>query len=476
MLGSKNTDYKITNHIHMKRKSFLLALFVLSSLTLSSLYGMSFTGPSFAPPKEAHAAASDLLTGWMWSDNIGWISMSCENQGTCSTVDYGVRQDNSGNWTGYAWSSNVGWLQFNAGCPSGQPGQCSAKLTGNELRGWAKFINADNSTGWDGWLSLSSKDSTSGFAYGPTGDPESGGVNGFAWGSSVVGWTEMQNIKFGIGGGSVLTLVPTLTRPANGGGLSSFSDELQYPTSSSGAIWLSYNKNNATINYSSCTTSSNFNAQTWSTGTAVQASDILYEPQFVARNDIIYYPDISGADQTYTLSCTRTTGEIDVATATVKPLATPDACTVTLSGGGQYCPVGSAYPDTATVSWFPNNNDPTACELFGPSGLIGSFASPQNKKTSQNVTQAGNYYVQCTSAVDASICGSNTETISYYPVNAVQCQTAEICGNGIDDDGNGVIDEGCLGGPGGELCNNSIDDDGDGLINEGCGKIKVIEN
>ncbi len=40
----------------------------------------------------------------------------------------------------------------------------------------------------------------------------------------------------------------------------------------------------------------------------------------------------------------------------------------------------------------------------------------------------------------------------------------EICGNGIDDDGDGQIDEGCPT----EICNNGIDDDGDGLIDEGC--------
>src|SRR5690606_22733613 len=35
----------------------------------------------------------------------------------------------------------------------------------------------------------------------------------------------------------------------------------------------------------------------------------------------------------------------------------------------------------------------------------------------------------------------------------------ELCNNGIDDNGNGEIDEGCV-----EICENGIDDDGDGLI------------
>ncbi len=43
---------------------------------------------------------------------------------------------------------------------------------------------------------------------------------------------------------------------------------------------------------------------------------------------------------------------------------------------------------------------------------------------------------------------------------------AEICGNGTDDDGDGEIDEGCI--PFEEICGNGIDDDLDGLIDEGC--------
>jgi hypothetical protein len=39
----------------------------------------------------------------------------------------------------------------------------------------------------------------------------------------------------------------------------------------------------------------------------------------------------------------------------------------------------------------------------------------------------------------------------------------EICGDGIDNDGDGLIDEGCV-----EICNDGIDNDGDGLIDEDC--------
>ena len=56
--------------------------------------------------------ADSKLTGYIWSENIGWISLSCENIGSCGTVDYGVLNDGSGTLSGYAWSENAGWISF----------------------------------------------------------------------------------------------------------------------------------------------------------------------------------------------------------------------------------------------------------------------------------------------------------------------------------------------------------------------------
>lgn len=56
--------------------------------------------------------ASDRLTGWVWAENIGWVSLSCENTSSCGTVNYGVTNDGGGNLAGYAWGENVGWISF----------------------------------------------------------------------------------------------------------------------------------------------------------------------------------------------------------------------------------------------------------------------------------------------------------------------------------------------------------------------------
>ena len=52
------------------------------------------------------------LTGYMWAENTGWVSLSCENTASCGTVYYGVANDGYGNLSGYAWAENLGWLSF----------------------------------------------------------------------------------------------------------------------------------------------------------------------------------------------------------------------------------------------------------------------------------------------------------------------------------------------------------------------------
>lgn len=52
------------------------------------------------------------LTGWLWSENAGWISLSCANTASCGTSFYGVANDGTGRLSGYAWAENGGWIDF----------------------------------------------------------------------------------------------------------------------------------------------------------------------------------------------------------------------------------------------------------------------------------------------------------------------------------------------------------------------------
>lgn len=99
----------------------------------------------------------DRLTGFMWAENIGWVSMSCENTSSCGTVSYGVTNDGSGNLSGYAWAENVGWISMSCDNTS----TCGAANYGvtidanGNFDGWAYGENI-------GWIHLAS---TSPVAY-----------------------------------------------------------------------------------------------------------------------------------------------------------------------------------------------------------------------------------------------------------------------------------------------------------------------
>jgi hypothetical protein len=55
------------------------------------------------------------VTGWLWGENVGWISLSCANTDSCVTLDYGVSIDGAtGRFAGHAWGENVGWIAFDA--------------------------------------------------------------------------------------------------------------------------------------------------------------------------------------------------------------------------------------------------------------------------------------------------------------------------------------------------------------------------
>ncbi len=150
-------------------------------------------------------ASADIgnITGWAWSDTIGWISFTCVNTGTCASssgVDYGVTQNASGDLTGYAWSENIGWIQFGglSGFPAGAgTTAANARLTGGTVTGWARACSGtqggncssmtSRTDGWDGWIALS------GATYGVTKSGDN--FLGYGWGSDVIGWTlfDIQN-------------------------------------------------------------------------------------------------------------------------------------------------------------------------------------------------------------------------------------------------------------------------------------------
>ena len=135
----------------------------------------------------AHAQTSDLgsLSGYAWSDNLGWISFSGST--------YQVTIGSDGALTGYAWANprddvsgtdNIGWISFNAAdtASCGTP----ARLSGTSITGWAKALSADGN-GWGGCISLSGSSPSYGVTLGSSGSSQSGMLDGYAWADSTVG-------------------------------------------------------------------------------------------------------------------------------------------------------------------------------------------------------------------------------------------------------------------------------------------------
>jgi hypothetical protein len=96
------------------------------------------------------------LSGWMWGENIGWISLSCANTASCSTVDYGVRNDGGGTLSGVAWGENIGWVNFAPATAGVSIDPATGSFSGSawaENIGWITFASASPipygvKTGW----------------------------------------------------------------------------------------------------------------------------------------------------------------------------------------------------------------------------------------------------------------------------------------------------------------------------------------
>lgn len=131
----------------------------------------------------AQAGDAYNVSGWAWSENIGWISFNDTSAGG-GLVNYGVNINPlNGDFDGYAWSENIGWISFNPLGPYPASPNNSARLdiNTNQITGWARAL-AYGDDGWDGWIKLNpSRDGV----HLNEGTNE---LEGWAWGGDVVGW------------------------------------------------------------------------------------------------------------------------------------------------------------------------------------------------------------------------------------------------------------------------------------------------
>ena len=187
----------------MKFIKFIAYFFtiVFLILGLAGLFGFLESG------QPVKAAASDNVSGFAWSENIGWISFNNISDG--SPVDYGVNIDTAtGDLSGHAWSENIGWISFNrseTGNPPAPPFNGGsgpiAKYDSSTgaLTGWMRVLA--NGGGWDGWIRFC--DATVSKCSGADQIARidaSGDWHGWAWSDMVVGWVSFNSADPGAGG------------------------------------------------------------------------------------------------------------------------------------------------------------------------------------------------------------------------------------------------------------------------------------
>ncbi|MDO8504002.1 MAG: PKD domain-containing protein [bacterium] len=184
----------------MKKIYYILIIFLI-------LIGFSFV-------QETQSGSGDNVSGWAWSENIGWISFNNTSGG--GATSYGVNIDSStGVLSGHAWSENIGWISFNrsdAGAPPAAPDYVTylAKidLATKEFSGWARVLSAcqddlwsgtqctgsgagNRAGGWTGWIKLR------GISYGVSLDDSVSPAEFrvWAWSDMVLGWLSFNMVN-----------------------------------------------------------------------------------------------------------------------------------------------------------------------------------------------------------------------------------------------------------------------------------------
>ncbi|MDP2736970.1 MAG: hypothetical protein Q8O59_04310, partial [bacterium] len=172
------------------------------------------------------ASASNNVTGWAWSSNVGWVSFNCTNDSpACGSSNYGVSVDlTSGHFSGYAWSSSVGWISFNeigapnytfnSGCATSgsctAAGNCTAcyNWTDSKVYGWGKILTM----GDNGWIKFNDT-----WANGVSIDQPTGNFSGWAWNANTdksgIGWLSFNCSNDGSCGASNYKVNADVNRP-----------------------------------------------------------------------------------------------------------------------------------------------------------------------------------------------------------------------------------------------------------------------
>jgi hypothetical protein len=86
-------------------------------------------------------AQNNILSGYIYSEKLGLISISCSDGNSCQKISYGVYQGGGDLLLGYGFSQNGEWVNFN-------PNFGGVRFDGiDSVSGWAFSGNS-------GWINL----------------------------------------------------------------------------------------------------------------------------------------------------------------------------------------------------------------------------------------------------------------------------------------------------------------------------------
>lgn len=193
---------KLINNLSMKKLSIHRVRNVVAIAIVGVLFGAAYFSNSTAfKASEVRAGGSENVSGFAWSENIGWISLNSTSDG--SAMSYGVNISSltgTGTFSGNAWSENIGWISFApsdlAICPSASVAQINWS-TGN-VTGWARALSGSAGSGWDGCIKFSDDSIGVWNGKGVKIDTATGKFSGYAWGSDVVGWIDFAPTVGGV--------------------------------------------------------------------------------------------------------------------------------------------------------------------------------------------------------------------------------------------------------------------------------------
>lgn len=390
--------------------AFLVAIFLSYLGFFSSLVSNS-----------AQAGAGENVSGWAWSETIGWLSFNNTTGG--GSVSYGAHIDSAtGNMSGYAWAEHIGWIKFNPAGPFPSAPNYSAKLnpTNGEASGWmracAGAANADcsggtslDSGGWDGWIKLRKDAADTGADYGVSLTVSTGDFHGWAWGGDVVGWVSFNCAEPGSCASSsykVSTLPNIFNAPPLATNLSTNSGTANYCGSVFPPIVLSWQFTDPGDSQSAyqvqADNNSDFSSPEKDSG-KVLSSSLQYAPSQISYGTTYYWrakvwdsQDVAGA---FAVGPSFGTA--------LHQYPTPDFTWSPLNPGINE---NTNFTDTSQVyggalksswSWTFQNGSPSSSTSQNPQNV--KFSSLGSKQVSQRITDSDGFSCQINKTVSISL-------------------------------------------------------------------------